>query len=329
MRLGLVIPGKRYAAFGPPAPHGTFHGSSYKLGEALRQLCDLEVLCIDHPLLEDDLARCDAMVVKGDASETYRLALELGMPYLLICHDVASFREPHQRRGNGERDMIEKATGVIFTTDPLRAFCAQRYVLPPHEVVALRPLRRDLDFEPLPKLPGRTLVYAGGILEAHLAATNWGYRCYQPIFESALRCGWRVCVYPALPRPRAEKELRALGCQVLDPVPEPDLPRQLSRYTAGLLGYNVHGVPDDAVDYARKAWPNKTWLYLSAGIPTIAVNPEFECARLAREWSVPLADLNRFRTLGPGDLPTITRAVREAQTIEQDLPKLRRLLDLL
>lgn len=304
-----------------------YFGSSYKIGEALRQVCDLEILRLDHPLLESDLAACDAAVVKADRSPTYALALGLGLPYVLVCHDVATMRDPGYDQPDAEREMLESAAAVIFVTDPLHRYCEERYDLPPHEVVALRPLARDLDFTPLPKLPGKTLVYAGGIVERHLACTPWGYRVYHDIFAAAIAGGWRVYVHPALPRPRAVRELRALGCIVKDSVPESDLPRELSQYTAGLQAYNACGVTPQGLRYASLAWPNKTWLYLSAGIPTIGTNPGWESARIyGGRWGVVLDSLEDFGRIGAEDLPTITSQLRHSETIEQDLPKLRRLL---
>jgi len=327
MKLALVIPGTRRSAFGRPAPNGMYLGSSYKIGEALRQLCDFEVLRLDHPLLENDLACCDCAVVKADRPSTYALALGLGLPYVLICHDVATMRDPHYDAPDAEQEMIESAAAVIFVTDPLHLYCEDRYQLPPHEVVPLRPLARDLEFEPLPKLPGKTLVYAGGIVERHLSGTPWGYRAYHDIFAAALDAGWKVHVYPALPRPRATSELREMGCDICDPVPEPDLPRELSRYTAGLQAYNTCGVPAEGVRYASLAWPNKTYLYLSAGIPTIGTNPGWESARIYEgRWGICLDSPAGFADLQVGDLPVITRELRYSQTIEHDLPKLRRLL---
>ena len=328
MKLAMLIPGRRYFAFGPAAPHGTYLGSSYKIGEALRQVCDLDVLTLDRPRLERELPAYDAVLVKGDSSHSFRIAAGLGLPYILICNDVATMRDPAYDSPTAERGMIEGAAAIIFVTGPLRDYCAARYRLPPHEVVNLRPLARDLEFEPLPKLAGRTLVYAGGLVERHLVQTAWGYRCLHEIFAAAIAGGWRVYVYPALPRPRATDELAALGCVIKDSVPEPRLPRELSQYTAGLQAYNTSGIPAAAAEYVRRAVPNKTWLYLSAGIPTVGTNPGFESARIYEgKWGIVLDDLHQFAGLTEADLPRITPALRRSETMEQDVPKLRRLLE--
>ena len=328
MNLALLIPGERSHVFGPQATNGHYLGSSYKIGEALRQACDLDIRTLDERHLERHLGGYDAVVVKADASSSFAIPLALGIPYILICHDVATMREPNYDRPAAERRMVEKAAAIIFVTDPLHHYCESRYCLPPHEVVMLRPLARDLAFEPLPKIPGRTLVYAGGIVERHLAWTPWGYRAYEPVFKAALQAGWKVYVYPALPRPRAESELRDIGCTLCPSVSESDLPRELSQYTAGLQSYNTLGVPDEGVRYASLAVPNKTFLYLSAGIPTIGTNPGWESGQIYNgRWGVVIDGIGGFARLKVEDLPVITTRLRRSQTIERDIPKIRRLLE--
>jgi hypothetical protein len=326
MKLALVIPGRR-AFFGPKSPIPIYLGSSYKFGEALRQLCDVEVLEDDEPDLASRVKSCDGAVVKGDRDTAYRLATSLGKPYMLIWHDVASMRDATGGHEESERAMAAGAASVVFISEPTHVFCEWHYKLPRHDVIALRPLERDLDFVPLPKLPGKTLVYVGGIMEASKASTPWGYRCIHQALAAALSAGWQVHVYPSLPRPKATYELQHLGCSVHTAVPEAVLPRELSQYTAGLQAFNEAGVPKAALGYARLAWPNKTWLYLSAGIPTIGTNPGFESPRIyGGKWGVCLSSLDDFDGLDPAALPLITEELRHSQTIEHDLETLRGLL---
>lgn len=323
MRLAYILPAR--PAFGPRMDH--YIGSARKYAEALKLLCEVDVVDADAADLGARIDAADALAVRADRYDHYRLATERGLPYLLIAHDLATMRDPGTEAAFDEREMIQGAAAIVFVTGPLAEFAGERYQLPPHETIPLRPLAADLDFEPLPKRP-QTLVYAGGILGMSKADGPWGYRANVNVFAAAARAGWTVHVYPSRLRSPVQREYANAGCVMHAPVPESCLLRELSQYTAGLQAFNEEGVPDAAYTYARLAWPAKTWLYLAAGIPTIGVNPGFESCRIYDgRWGLVFDDASHLAEIGPDDLPLIPEELRRSETIDADLPRLRRLLD--
>lgn len=314
-------------AFGePPDP---YVGSAYKLGELLRMVCHLDVTTADDPELPDLLSAADFAVIRGDRFDQYRLAAAAGLPWVAVAHDLATMRDPGSEAAGSEREFLEGAAAVIFVTGPLHEYAAARYRLPPSVVIPLKPLARDLDFEPLPKKGEKSLVYAGGLCLRHQAGTPWGYRANRDIFAAARRAGWDVHLYPSRVRPALAREYAAVGCVVHQPLPERYLLEELSQYTAGLQVFNTTGVPSAALEYARLAWPNKAWLYQAAGIPTVGCNPGFEAARIYEgRWGVvlPFPDEEHWRALSPEQLPTIDEDVRRAEVIDAYLPELTALM---
>lgn len=325
MKLAYLMPAA--PAFGAPMDY--YIGSGRKYAEALGLIAGVEVdvFAVDARDRDERLASADAAVVRADRFDHYRLALERGLSYLLIAHDLATMRDPGSEAAFAEREMIERAAAITFVTGPLAEFAAERYQLPPHAVVPLRPLAADLDFDPLPGRP-HTLVYAGGVLGMASASGPWGYRANVDTFTAAARCGWTVHVYPSRLRPAVQREYAAAGCVIHAPVPESCLLRELSQYTAGLQVFNEVGVPAAARDYARLAWPAKTWLYLAAGIPTVATNPGYESCRIhGGRWGLVLDDPGGFAHLREGDLPPVDEQLRRREVIDADLPRLAGLLE--
>jgi hypothetical protein len=323
MRCAFILP--RRPNFG--ADQDYYVGSAYKYSELLKQACEVDVVRADDPHIIERVQACDFAAIRADRFRHYEIPRDLGLPWLAIAHDLAAMRDPHTESARDERALLEGAFGVVFATEPLRVWARERYRLPPTTVIALRPLRRDLDFEPLVKLPGRTLVYAGGIGPMHAVHTPWGYRSNRLIFEAAIRGGWEVHVYPVTSRGGVDEEYAKVGCVVHKPVPERELLRELSQYTAGLQVFWTEGVPPAAVEYVRLAWPNKTWIYHAAGIPTVGVNPGFEAPRIfAGRWGIVLDSWLDLERLAPSDLPALDDDLREREVAERDLLKLRRLL---
>jgi hypothetical protein len=238
-------------------------GSRYKFAEMFGRYCDLvPVESIDHK----DGARYDFAIVRGDRSSDFRQAQRAGLPYILIEHDVWSVRAG-RKRDDTEEQMLQGATCIIFTSAH-HIDLAQRYEdLPLSFDVALRPLASDLDFEPLPKLPGQNLVYAGGLAQSG-SKGKFGYRDYRSIFERLMAVGWTVHVYPAWGGVKHAEAYEAIGCVFHDPVPQTELYRELSQYQAGFQGYAKHG----SQVYVKSCRPNKLWEYQAAGIPTFGYN---------------------------------------------------------
>lgn len=266
-------------------------------------------------------------LVAGDHWGEWKEAVAAGLPYVVDEHDVVSLRT-----GAGyaeERAMLEGALAVLFTSEDHRDYLlAQGVKLPPHEVVHLRPLDADLDFEPLPKLPGKHLVYAGAVTDEAQRAGPFGYRTYHQILGAFIRAGWTVHVYTPMRGPVLD-ELRALGVVLHDFVPHAELYRETSQYTAGLHGYEHDGVPELAASYCDTCRPNKTWDYLAAGIPTICVNGGNSAKVLDGRWGVALRDLSssELARAEPERLPTITEELRRSQVMEADADRLYALFE--
>lgn len=274
-------------------------------------------------------------VVSGDTWPMWRYCYGAEIPYILVQQDVWSWRSGET--SSNEKEMIENAQAIIFTSEEHQAYCADRYCLPPSIVVHLRPLRKDLDFEPLPKLPGKTLVYAGGLVPKWEDRKGlFGYRAYHGIFACAVAAGWEVHVYNPYHawRGAAEtkhyKEYKEIGVISHKAVPNDQLYRELSQYTAGLHGYNMVDVPPAAADYVQSCRPNKCWEYLAAGIPTLGVWSGRSDEIFDGKWGTVLKftgldDLSD--AMEDVSFPPITDELRFSQTIEQDIPLIRALLD--
>jgi len=312
-------------AFGPRPDY--YVGAAYRHGELLRRLCHLDVIAADDPLLSDALEAAHFAVVRADRFMQYREALHAGRPYIVIANDLATMRDPDTEVAEAEREMLELASGIVFVTDPLARHAESRYSLPPWCVIPLKPLACDLDFEPLPQRP-HTLAYAGNLLARRALGGPWAYRVNVDIFHMAVKAGWEVHLYESQPSPSAAREYRAAGCIVHEHVPESALLRELSQYTAGLQVFNTRCVPPAAQEYARLAWPNKTWLYQAAGIPTVGCNPGYEAPRIyAGRWGIVLAGPERFASLTEADLPQIDERVRRFEVIDRYLSTFASLLE--
>lgn len=274
-------------------------------------------------------------VIPGDTWPMWRYCYGADIPYILIQEDIWSWRSGEE--SSNEKQMIENAQAIIFTSEDHQEYCADRYCLPPSIVVHLRPLRKDLDFEPLPKLPGKTLVYAGGLVPKWEDRNGlFGYRAYHEIFTCAISAGWEVHVYnPYIARgggavTQHYKEYKEIGVIPHRAVSNDKLYRELSQYTAGLHGYNMIGVPQAAANYVQACRPNKCWEYLAAGIPTLGVWPGRSGEIFDGKWGTVLkfSDLSELQSaLKDVSFPPITDELRFSQTIEQDIPLIRALLD--
>ena len=239
-------------------------GSRYKYGEMFRRVCDM----VDFPTHSTPraISGCDAAIIYGDKSPDYKAAMAAGLPYILVQHDTASIRFDIGDDPN-EREMIENAACILFTSETHADWMEARYTLPPYRIVHLRPFSRDLLFTPLPKKPD-TVVYSGGIVSASNKDGGFGYRAYHPIFAALMAAGWDVHIYPAWNSEDREGDYAAIGCTVHKQVSQSDLYRELSQYTVGFQGYAETGPQC----YVKGCRPNKLWEYLAAGIPTVGYN---------------------------------------------------------
>jgi hypothetical protein len=285
-------------------------GSARKYFDFMRQHFGGEVV--------KGLGNHDLAVVRGDRYTDWTMPVDKGIPYLLIEHDSASMRQGSVFPGEYERMMWAKA--VIFPSEGFRDYyVAKGYPIPRHHVIHLRPFLSDLRFDPLPKLPGKTLVYAGGLVQWYERKGMVGYRAYNEILGQFIERGWEVHVYPSKLRPFSG--YRAMGCIEHVPMPYTQLLREMSQYTAGFVGYNSTDVPKAAFAYTQACRPNKTWDYLAAGIPTIGFQCGSTGALFDGKWGVVLKSLDE-----EPELPEITRELRESQTMDQDLPKFQEVM---
>jgi len=265
---------------------------------------------------------------RGDWLKYYQLPLMYDIPYILIEQDVHSLRSKLlQRQLEIEREMCEKAAGVIFTSEDHLDYLQNEmhYKMPNVGVVHLRPLKQMLAWHPKKKLvydeddPNeKHLVYAGGIVKT--GGGNYGYRNYQSIFEAFVEAGWTVHVYGSK---NQYATVRAMG--KLDGVvphgwiPYEDLLCEMSQYTAGLQAYAQENVNTRQFAYTQSCRPNKTWDYLAAGIPTIGLYAG-NCAKIYVEggWGVTIPDTKRS-TLEKIQLPSFPPGLRFEQVMENDL----------
>jgi len=306
-------------------PQNYLLGSAYKFFTTLQMMYGGVMVRVEKRDLRQELERIkpDLVVCRGDWYPHYKVAKALGIPYLLIEHDCYSLRK-HATTGEieNERQMVEGAAGIIYTNVNHQKHIEERYNVTPGHVVWLRPLAKDVMFEPLPKLPGKTIVYAGG-LQPYKAADNlYGYRCYHDAFIALMKAGWDLHVYCAAPNNHTWNvdEYAALGCKMHEPIEEKDLPREMSQYTAGFLCYAPHAAPR-AYAYAHLCLPNKAFQWLGAGIPTLALDAGY-AGTVVEEggWGVQAT----WKNLGRVKLPKITEAMRRANVFEHQAPILRR-----
>ena len=243
-------------------------------------------------------SRPDLIIVFGAFIKSYKYPLRDKIPYILCDHDISSLYSSNQVFH--EQIKIKNAYKIIFTSPDHQKYICDKYNYPIDRtmVLYLRPSASDINFEPLKKLPGLNLVYAGGLLDVGSLNGRFGYRCYMDIFKSFIEAGWNVHLYPARSAPPIYKEI---GCIFHDQLQEgKDLFRAMSKFTAGLQGYfNAEG----AIHYALKCRPNKLWSYLAAGIPTIGFNGGNGMDIYKNKWGIELERLE--------DIPNLQKRLKK------------------
>ncbi len=268
----------------------------------------------------------EIIVVRGDGRQDYKLALRFKIPYILIENDVSSMRSDLNEEGiKEEKTKIENASAIIFTSEDHAEYC-KKYNLPYYEIIYSRPLKKDLDFKPLPKTLNPTLVYAGGIGNSWDSRNgDYGYRCYQEIIEKFTEAGWEVHLYPA-----SNKKLSGYNCKIHNKLPYNELLREMSQYWAGLHIYNKEGVPEKAYNYTQVCRGNKIWDYLGAGIPTIGYQGGKGMDIYRNKWGIVLRSLNKESINRiPERLKKIkiTDQMRYENVMDNDLDKFRNVIE--
>jgi hypothetical protein len=272
----------------------------------------------------------DLIFCRGDWLRYFELAIDSNIPYVLIEQDIHSLRSrllPKQIKK--EKTMIESAAGVIFTSEDHLTYCQKNYKVPDnHVVIHLRPLLQDLAWLPKKKLPGKHLVYAGGIIK-NAPGSKYGYRCYKRIFKAFIEAGWTVHIYGSKNQyDTVRAYTQEIGVIPHGWFPYPELLQEMSQYTAGLQAYAKVDVDDKAFAYTQTCRPNKTWDYLAAGIPTIGLYPG-NCAKIYQDggWGIVVPDTKRS-TLENIELPSFPENLRFEQVMDNDLDKLEKVVGL-
>ena len=99
-------------------------GSRYKYAEMFGRVCDVAAR---HAI--GRTRGIDFAIIRGDYRDDYKAAMKAGLPYILIEHDVYTMRGARDK--GKEREMIEGAAAVLFTSEAHLRYCAERYRLPP------------------------------------------------------------------------------------------------------------------------------------------------------------------------------------------------------
>lgn len=292
-------------------------GSRYKYEMMFRRVHDLDVVESGSKLTGYDVA-----IVEGDKCRDYQQAIRAGIPYVLIQHDTASIRFD-VAEDQTERQMVENAACVLFTSETHAAWMEERYTLPPWRIVHLRPFAADLDFEPLAKVE-RSVVYAGGIVPLANRDKGFGYRAYHPIFARLIDAGWQVHIYPAWNGADTDGSFHALGCVVHDEVPQRALYRELSQYTVGFQGYAETGPQC----YVKGCRPNKLWEYLAAGIPTVGYNTGDGAKVYAGRWGTVAKTLDSLPAAAARAARIDVTPYRASEVIDGDIDVFRELIDM-
>jgi hypothetical protein len=311
-----------------------------KYGDMFSRVAD--VIDVVVPSLETPVAQVeriirdhapDAVLVRGDRWPMWEAPYNLGVPYILDQHDVHSLRvPPNQAVCFNERQMVEGAAAIIFTSEDHQAYHQARYDCPPSRVVHLRPLASAVrGLERLPKLKGRNIVYAGGITRNTDAGGIYGYRSYDvSIFPALQAAGWTVHVFPCyLSTARVRRDFANRGIVVHDEVPEADLPRELSRFQVGLQAYANDGCVPEAFSYCMTCRPNKLWTYLAAGIPTVGFQGGNGMALYDGRWGLVADSLDELgKVAAKAAKMKIPAKLRHAEVMDNDLEAFAELVEI-
>jgi len=315
-----------------------YEGTSYKNIVFMQDNFGGEIIKDDiHGVIKSiEKKKPDLMVVRGDAKIDYKIPMNRNIPYILIENDVNSLRRGSNKHAEmQDREKIENASAVIFTSEEHAEYYEKMkkkygWKMPYYEVIYTRPLKKDLDFDPIEKLEGLNLVYAGGVIANwNKADSIYGYRCYHKIFGKFIEAGWKVHIYSASYNNNKLREYRELGCITYNNMPYKKLLQEMSRYTAGLHSYNKINVSNITYDYTQTCRPNKLWDYLAAGIPTIGYQGGNGMKIYDGKWGIVIDDLE-METLNkiPERLKKlrITKRMRYGNVMDKDIEVFRRVI---
>ena len=274
--------------------HPNWHdGSSYKFPSFLKEAFGIEAS------KEKTEGSYDLGICKGDWHTFHREFMEKGIPYLLLEHDIYSFRFGLNEKSYAhDKEKIENAVAVIFTSEDYVEYYKNlkkkyNWHIPEYVVIHNRPLKKDLKFIPRDKLEGLHLVLEGGLSIWKKENDPYHYKAYDYIFGQFIKAGWKVHIYPTRVASMLAKSeaYKALGCILHEWVPCQLLYQELSQYTAGFQGFNSINTPETSLRFAQACRPNKIYDYLASGIPTIGYNGKNGMEIYRDKWGIVIDDL--------------------------------------
>jgi len=304
-----------------------YDGSSYKFPSFLKKAFGVE------NSREKTEGEYDLGICKGDWHTFHKEFMERNLPYLLLEHDIYSYRFGlNEKSYVHDKEKIENASAVIFTSEEYVKYyedLKKRYGwhIPKYVVIHNRPLTKDLNFIPKKKLEGLNLVLEGGLSVWTKKNDPYHYKAYNYIFEQFIKAGWKVHIYPTKVASN-KKKLKAyqdIGCIIHEWVPCQLLYQEISQYTAGFQGFNSINTPESSLKFAQACRPNKIYDYLAAGIPTIGYNGKEGMEIYRDKWGIVIDDLEQETLKAiPERLKKIkiTKKMRYDNVLEKERDKL-------
>ena len=235
-----------------------------------------------------------------------RDATELGKPVILNIHDLTCSRS-QSILDAFEAECIALADAHVWVTEEQREFAGKMgldiskpyCVIPNHAST-----RYFIDKPVLPHVGG--IVYEGGIDKRGFGAND---RDFSPIADAL---GDDFHVFPGSLSPD-------YGVQHSTELEYTMLIHRLSQYDWGLAGYH------EPVESWLHSDPTKTYEYLSAGIPIIAMNTP-KLMPLVEEgmgvWCETISDLKKVLKMDPKPFKKRVLANRDRYTVERSIDKL-------
>ena len=273
-------------------------GSAYKMTNCLVNAFGLKVTYNLKKYLEDNQIP-DLIICWGDRHTSYKECLEARIPYLLIEHDIASYRYGlNEKTYAHDKELMENASAVIFTSEGYIDYFDKiknkyKWDLPKYTTIHNKPLKKDITFIPRDKLEGLHLVVDGGIIAQWERKNNpYHYKAYHFIFRKFIEAGWKVHIYPTKFIPINKlPEYEEIGCILHNWIPGEAIYQEMSQYTAGFQGFNSINTPESAFQFAQACRPNKIYDFLGAGIPTIGYQGGDGMEIYRDKWGIVIDDL--------------------------------------